>query len=139
MFSCLNPHADEQAKEFVRSLLPSLSAAGVRAWDDSTMQAGESWPEAIDTALHQVHAFVIVITSASASSARLAFELGVAEGRSSMGDLPIIPVLVGDARTGDIPCLLRTQTALDAREMPNMVIAQRIKEALSASTLQKVG
>lgn len=56
-----------------------------------------------------------------------------------MGDLPIIPVLVGDARTGDIPWLLRTRTALDAREMPNTVIAERIKDALSASSLQKVG
>lgn len=132
------PHADEQAKELVRSLFPSLDAKGVRYWDDSRMTAGASWQEEIDRALSDAHAFVVVVTPASKSSARLNFEIGVAAGRSLQKPLPILPVLAGDARPEDIPPLIRDRFALDSRSMKASEIAAKIKDALSSKRAEEI-
>ena len=131
------PHADEQATELVRSLLPSLDAKGIRYWDDSRIRAGASWQEEIDQALSDTQAFVVVVTPASASSARVNFEIGVAAGRSSEAPLPIIPVLAGNARAEDIPPVIRDRFALDSRSMEANAIAAKIKDALSATAAEE--
>lgn len=126
-------HGHEEANDLVRALLPSLDAIGVRAWDDSRIMAGENWQDAIGKALREAHAFVVVVTSASATSPRVNFEIGVAAGRCSEVPIPIIPVLTGDAHNENIPSLIRDRFSLDARRMAIDEIAERIKEALLAS------
>ena len=106
----------ERSRQLIDELTNALrSEKGVEVWDDRKIEAGEKWDEVIEKELEQATTFVLVLSPAYLHSNYTAFEMGVAMSRRSQGEAQVIPVLVRDINTEDLPPQLRGRTIIDVR------------------------
>lgn len=93
-------------KKFVKRLHDALTSREIDVWTDESIAPGQSWTEAIKSAVESSDAIVAVLSPASAKSAAVSSELALAlSDRWSGKGKPIIPVLA--APTKDVPIFLR--------------------------------
>ena len=81
-------HSDTR---FVEALQSQLLDAGVQTWRDPDLRAGESWREAIDQAIRDAAAVVLVLSPAAKASPYVNYEWAFALG----AEIKIIPLLLG--------------------------------------------
>jgi hypothetical protein len=106
----------ERSRQLIDDLTNALrSEKGVEVWNDRKITAGETWTEVIEKQLEQATTFVLVLSPAYLDSIYTAFEMGVAMSRRSQGKAQVVPVLVRDINTEDLPLQLRRRTIIDAR------------------------
>lgn len=79
-------HADEA---FIHELEATLEKQGFEVWTDQELPAGEDWKEAIDQAIRNAYAVLVVITPAAAQSEYVTYEWSYAWGKG----IKIIPLL----------------------------------------------
>ena len=97
------PHRDQGLKRaWLEAFARALRNRNVKAWLDSDIKPGENWSEAVETALRESDAIIVVISSAASENRNLYFDLGVALGANK----PVVLVTDPSSRTS-IPFDLR--------------------------------
>ena len=81
-------HSDSR---FVGALQSQLLDANFQTWRDPDLRAGESWREAIDQAIRDAAALVLVLSPAAKASPYVNYEWAFALG----ADIQVIPLLLG--------------------------------------------
>jgi hypothetical protein len=76
---------------FTSQLIQRVQAAGFRIWiDEDQLRAGENWREAINTAIRQSFALVLIITPEARSSEYVTYEWAFAQGVG----IKVIPIML---------------------------------------------
>lgn len=121
---------------FVDRLRARLAEAGFSVWTAELSQAGTGWHEAVDAALREAFAVIVVLSRAASTSPFVAYEWACGLGAGA----DVIPLLLEPA---PLHPRLRTSGALDftdARRAPweELIGRLRISEA-TRSSLVKTG
>jgi len=78
-------------RDWARNFANSLQSYGISVWlDELSLQAGESWEEAIEKALRESQVVVVLISKESVTQPNLLFEMGAAIGMGKKV-IPIVP------------------------------------------------
>jgi hypothetical protein len=78
-------------KDFADMLMRQLQVAGFTVWMDTEyLRAGENWREAINLAIKEAFALVLVISPESKSSEYVTYEWAYAQGAG----VKVVPVLI---------------------------------------------
>lgn len=111
---------------FASQLIQRVQTAGFRVWiDEEQLRAGENWREAINSAIRQAFAVVLVITPESRSSEYVTYEWAFAQG----ANVKVIPVML--RRTGLLHPQLEMLQYLDfsdAERPPWERLIERLRE-----------
>jgi hypothetical protein len=76
---------------FASQLIRQVQTAGFRVWiDDEQLRAGENWREAINTAIRQSFALILVLTPDARTSEYVTYEWAFAQGAG----IKVIPVML---------------------------------------------
>lgn len=115
----------------VCSLVAALKEFGFTTWlDFEDLKPGETWKEAIRTALSRANAFVFCISPMSVRSAWTSVELRMAEQQG----LAILPVMLRSVPIAELPPGLGERQVLDMERWPPSsaphLAAKQIAEAL---------
>lgn len=106
-------YARRDASAIVDRLTAALGERGVRVWRDvNEIEAGESWPRAIEKGLKGAAALIYVASPGSSSSEWMNNELAVFLDKR----LPIIPLVIDAASIEAIPPILQQYQWLDLRQ-----------------------
>jgi hypothetical protein len=112
---------------WVREFAEALRESGVDVWLDALqLHAGDSLPEAIESALRDSDAIVVVLSEANARRPNTLFDLGVALGTGKR----LIPIVAADLDRAVIPYGLRSRRFL-TKGAPGEA-AREVAEALKA-------
>lgn len=80
-----------EEQEFVEMMIRQLQAAGFKVWiDTEQLRAGENWREAINYAIKEAFALILVISPEAKSSQYVTYEWAYAQGAG----VKVIPVLL---------------------------------------------
>lgn len=91
-----------------RELVTQLQAAGVDAWNATTEALpGANLSAELGRALNRAEALIVLISPAAVKSPMVLHEIQFALGQEKFQDR-LIPVMVKQTPTGDIPWILRT-------------------------------
>lgn len=112
-------------RPWVSEFVAALQKEGLHPWSDAEIAPGEKWEEAIQQALRESNALVMVLSPDSTQSPWTFFELGAAIA----GKKKIIPVLVKDLEWSRIPAILRQFQCLN--EPSASAAGKRVAEVLS--------
>jgi hypothetical protein len=117
--------------EAARNVVESLGDAEVAGWmDEADVNSGAPLSVAIKKAMREASAVIVLVSSQSAYSEWLQFEVGAALAM----DKHIIPVVIsgGDSEHG-LPEWLKDMKYIDARKLPIGQLKQELARAVSAA------
>jgi len=110
----------------LRTVQDALRAAGLAVWTDERLKPGtEVWQDAIEEAIHQAQAMVVLLSPEANASRSVKNEIGFAQVREK----PIFPILVSGDEATSIPISLITTQWVDGREDLSQAIAQNLLPA----------
>ena len=116
-------HKDQPTAQFISQ---NLTNQGFDVWTDGQIRPGESWEEAITSAMKKSDIFMPLVSFDLMNSEHSIAELGAAYGM----DKNIFPVLVsGDIRF--MPFKFRDFQVLDATKMNKYELVSKIIEGIS--------
>ena len=119
------PHSDEL---WVREFVKSLRQHGLEVWpDEQSVQAGESWEDALERGLRESHVMVLDVTPDSLKSPNLFFELGTALGTHKQ----IISIISREVDPASLPPVLRAKKFL-VKSSPRTTAEELVFETLGA-------
>jgi hypothetical protein len=114
---------------FVLRLSHSLRAAGAQTWVDvEDLRPGESWKDAIETAMRGAAVFLLVVSRKCLESQWTGVELRLAQ---SLG-LPILPVVIEDLDPRTLPASLQDLHMLSLANAPCAALESAAVEAAFA-------
>jgi len=76
--------------DFAENVISRLEKAGFATWADSNIGAGEEWRTAIDLAIKDAFALVVIMTPAAKASEYITYEWAYAWGSG----IKVIPILL---------------------------------------------
>jgi tetratricopeptide (TPR) repeat protein len=120
-------------RDFVeQALLPLLQEAGIEAWySTEQITGGEAWERSIREGLSGSDSVVLVVSRAAADSKWVSVEMAFALDSK----VPLIPIVIDDAKPQDVRMELIELQYLDFREGVELAKARLLK-ALGAATAE---
>ena len=102
---------------FVHQLAKDLERHGIETWvDEAEIRPGDDFVSRIEEGLRKATHVIIVLSPRSVISSWVKEETHAAQLRAIRGEARLIPLLLGDLNTADIPLLLRSRLYVDFRD-----------------------
>ena len=102
---------------FVQKLANDLERHGIKTWvDEAEIRPGDDFISTIEEGLRKATHVIIVLSPQSIISSWVREETHAAQLRAIHGEARLIPLLLGDLNTADIPLLLQSRLYVDFRE-----------------------
>jgi tetratricopeptide (TPR) repeat protein len=102
---------------FVQELANDLERHGIKTWvDEAEIRPGDDFISKIEEGLRKATHVIIVLSPQSVISSWVREETHAAQLRAIHGGARLIPLLLGDLDTADIPLLLQSRLYVDFRD-----------------------
>jgi TIR domain len=104
-------------KSFVRQLASDLEKHGIKTWvDEAQIGPGDDFISKIEEGIMKASHIIIVLSRQSSISSWVREETHAAQIYSIRSEAKIVPLLLGELNTEEIPLLLRSRLYVDFRE-----------------------
>lgn len=100
--------------EFAKKLRQKIETAGFKTWMDSDLRAGVDWRYAIDTAIRDSFALLVIMTPDASESKYVTYEWACALGAR----IPVIPIMLQPAALHPRLDILQYMAYIDESSFP---------------------